>query len=204
MKIYLLLLSLFAVLPVHAQSSADSLAAAVMKASGYGNWAKIERIRFTFRVVVDGQEKLSSKHDWNVTGNSDTVSWAGKTVVVDLGKPGSSDDEKAAFQRWTNDAYWLLAPLKLKDPGTTLTLPAENILEIAFKNVGLTPGDRYIYEIGPVTFLPKSWTFMPNAETKKVATWEKYITSGGLTLSTYHKMGNVELYIDGLEVTATP
>ena len=192
-----LFLTLLACLPLQAELADD-----VMIASGAANWPKVERVQFTFRVVIDGQEKVAAKHDWNVTANTDAVSWAGKMVTVNLGQPGTSEDEKAAFQRWTNDAYWLIAPLKLKDIGAVLTQPAENQLELSFQNVGLTPSDRYLYEINPATHLPKMWTYMPNPETKKLASWEKYVTTGGLTLSTYHKMGNVELFIDGLEVTA--
>ncbi|HEX8371826.1 MAG TPA: hypothetical protein VF585_03530, partial [Chthoniobacterales bacterium] len=123
MKKRLLLLSLLAFLPLRADPTADALAERVMQASGAANWPKVDRIQFTFRVVVDGQEKVSAKHDWNVAANTDTVIWGGKTVTVDLGKAATSEDEKAAFQRWTNDAYWLLGPLKLKDPGTELTQP---------------------------------------------------------------------------------
>lgn len=203
-KKHLIFLSLLAFLPAHAETTVDQLADKVMQAAGSANWSKVERVQFTFRVVIDGQEKVAAKHDWNVTANTDFVSWSGKTVTVDLGNPGSSEDEKNAFQRWTNDAYWLIAPLKLKDNGTVLTQPAENQLELSFKEVGLTPGDRYLYEIDTQTNLPRAWTYMPNPETKKLATWEKYVTTGGLTLSTYHKMGNVELFIDDLKVTPRP
>ena len=199
-----LLLILLATLPMQATPNPDQLATAMMTASGALNWMKVERVRFTFRVVVDGVEKVSAKHNWNVATDSDAITWEGKTVNVNLQNPGISPDEKAAFQRWTNDAYWLLAPLKIKDPGTELSQPAENSLEISFKAVGLTPGDHYVYELNPATHLPTVWTYMPNPSTKKLATWEKYVTSGGLTLSTYHKMGNIEIYIDGLDVSAKP
>jgi hypothetical protein len=199
-----ILLLLAAVLPVQANPAADQLADRIMEASGASNWPKVERVQFTFRVVVDGQEKMAAQHDWDVVANTDRVTWSGKTVTVDLSNPGEGADEKAAFKRWTNDAYWLLAPLKLKDPGTKLTLLGEGLLEISFNQVGLTPSDRYIYEIDPETNLPKSWTFLPNPETRNVASWEKYVTMGGLTLSTYHKMNNAEIVIDDLKVVAKP
>lgn len=199
-----LLLILFAALPVQAAPDPTQLATAMMTASGSQNWMKVERIRFTFRVVADGVEKVVAQHDWNVAANTDTVTSEGKSVTVNLQSPSMALAEKVAFQMWTNDAYWLLAPLKIKDPGTELSQPAENSLEISFKAVGLTPGDHYVYEINPANHLPTAWTYMPNSSTKKLATWEKYVTSGGLTLSTYHKMGNVEIFIDGLDVRTTP
>ncbi len=199
-----LLLILLAALPLQAEFTPDQLATVMMNASGALNWLKVERVRFTFRVVVDGQEKLSAQHDWNVVSETDTVTWDGKTETINLHNPGSSPGQKAAFQRWTNDSYWLLAPLKIKDPGTDLTQSTADSLEISFNGVGLTPGDHYIYEIDPTTHLPKTWTYLPNPSTKKLATWERYVTSGGLTLSTYHKMGNVEIFIDGLDVTTKP
>ncbi len=199
-----LLISALAALPLHASPTVDELADQVMQAAGSANWPKVTRVQFTFRVLIDGQEKLAATHEWNVPANTDIVTVGGQSTTIDLANPGSSDEQKSAFARWTNDAYWLIAPLKLKDSGTLLSMPADNELQIAFKNVGLTPGDRYLYEIDPSTYLPKTWTYMPNPETKKIATWEKYVTSGGLTVSTYHKMGSVEIFIDGLLVSTAP
>lgn len=194
-----LLLGSFVLLitPIHA----EDLASEVMQASGAAHWPSVERIQFTFRVVANGVEKVSAKHDWDLVKNTDTVSWAGKTVTVDVVHPGVSAEEKSAFQRWTNDAYWLLAPLKLRDAGATLEQPDAHSLAISFNGVGLTPGDHYLFEIDPANHLPKSWSYMPRPGVSNPATWEKYVNSGGLTLSTYHKMGGAEIFIDDLRVT---
>ena len=198
----IILLTLLAALPLHAENNVEQLTDQVMQAAGYAYWPEVKRIQFTFRVIIDGQEKVSAKHDWNIAANTDIVTWENKTIAIDLTKPGKTKDDQAAFARWTNDTYWLIAPLKLKDKGTQLTQPVENQLELSFQQVGLTPGDRYIFEIDPATHLTNAWTYMPNHKTKKVGTWEKYVTQSGLTLSTYHKMGNIEIYIDNLKVTS--
>ena len=40
-----------------------------------------------------------------------------KTRESNLGAPGTDEDSKTAYGRWVNDSYWLLAPLKVRDPG---------------------------------------------------------------------------------------
>ena len=41
--------------------------------------------------------------------------------MVNLAEPASDEDAKAAYARWVNDSYWLLAPLKLKHRGVNVT-----------------------------------------------------------------------------------
>ena len=74
--------------------------------------------------------------------------------------------------------------------------------DLSFTQVGLTPGDTYRFYIDPATSLPAAWEYRPKPGVSKHATWEKYVSQAGLTLSTYHRMGSVEIFIDNLEVTA--
>ena len=58
-----------------------------------------------------------------------------------------------AYGHWINDSYWLFMPFKLKDSGVTLKYkgfgtvesehPAE-VLELTFKNTGMTPNNKYL------------------------------------------------------------
>jgi hypothetical protein len=193
-------------------SAADGtqLAQEVMKASGGENWGKVQTIDFTFAVEKNGKKVASAEHHWNVAAQTDEVKWKGKDVKVDLANPGSSTDEKAAFARWVNDSYWLLAPLKLRDKGVTTEAEGtkeingakRDVLKLSFAQVGLTPNDEYRLYVDPQTKLVTYWDYMPKGDKGMSGTWEDYQKSGGLTLATDHKMDNdVRIRIENLKVT---
>ncbi len=118
---------------------------------------------------------------------------------------------KSAYARWVNDSYWLLAPLKLLDPGVMLGYegtkemdgaPCE-ALRVSFEKVGLTPGDQYVLYIDPQTKLVRSWDYIPKADTVMHSTWEKYQSVGGLNLATEHNFeGKMIRFADVKVVTA--
>lgn len=188
-----------------------SLAKQVMEAAGTRKWPDVSRVKFTFNVTVDGTRKVSAKHDWDTRNGKDTVEWNGKIATANLWNPDKNQGNAVeAYKRWVNDSYWLLAPLKLGDKGAivketgTKMIEGESLptLELHFDNVGLTSNDRYVLYIDPKTKLVKFWDYMPDEKTKKTATWEGYVQSGGLTLSTRHEMGNAVITITDLEVIA--
>lgn len=181
-----------------ASAQADALAAEVMKASGAEAWPRVTRIRFTFNVDRDGKRAASVKHDWDVRAGTDTVTWNGKTVSVNLRESNHAGDAKDAYARWVNDSYWLLAPLKVMDGGVRRTTgPAETIdgksyerLHLSFDNVGLTPSDRYNLWVDPQTKLVRYWDYIPAKGEPRRFTWENYQDFNGLKLSTKHALGN--------------
>ena len=163
------------------------LAVDVFEAHGGVDWATVKRLRYTFRVEENGVEKLAAEHDWDKQEGR-------VTVKVNDGEPmetGTADGEGEAFSRWTNDAYWLVAPLKLLDPGVNAAeleplADGTRQLLVGFGDVGMTPEDTYLYEIEPDTHLVRAWTYMPDAETKRRFEWSGYERFGPLTLSTDH------------------
>ena len=184
-------------LPLRAQESQDKaqqLAKDVWKASGGENWPKVKELRFTFVVEQDGKELTSAEHDWNVAAGTDRVKWKGKDVTVNLAAPAQDEDGKAAYGRWVNDSYWLLAPLKILDPGVRVSYEGMKdadgasweTLRVSFEKVGLTPGDNYLLYIDPDTKLVQAWDYMPKADTVMHGTWDKYEDFGGLKLATEH------------------
>jgi len=189
--------------------SGASLANAVWKASGGENWPNVKTIDFTFAVEKEGKTVASVKHHWDVAAQTDRVQWKGKDVTVNLAEPGTEEDAKAAYARWVNDSYWLLAPLKLKDHGTNVGAEGtkqmdgaeREVLRLSFGKVGLTPNDQYLLYIDPKTRLVSSWDYMPEPGKSMHATWEDYQKSGGLTLATDHQMGEARIRILGLKVT---
>jgi hypothetical protein len=109
------------------------------------------------------------------------VKWKGKEVTVNLRTPAQDDDSKAAYARWVNDSYWLLAPLKVLDPGVKLTYEGPKdcggakceTLRMSFEQVGLTPGDQYVLYIDPETKLLRAWDYIAKPESVTHGTWEK-------------------------------
>ena len=190
--------------------SAATLAQAVWQASGGENWSRVQTIDFTFAVEKDGKTIASADHHWDVAAQTDHVKWKGKDVTVNLAEPASDANAKAAYGRWVNDSYWLLAPLKLKDRGVNLTDEGKKemdgteceVLRLSFGKVGLTPNDQYRLYIDPKTKLVSSWDYMPEPGKSLHGTWTDYQESGGLKLATDHQMdGGVRIRILNLKVT---
>lgn len=187
----------------------QQLADAVIKASGGENWPKVKGLDFTFNVEGDGKLLFEAKHKWDLVKNTDEVTWNGKTVTVDMNdaeKP--SGDKMEAFKRWTNDSYWLLAPLKLRDKGTHLADGGEmtikgktyKVLHLSFGKVGLTSGDQYDLYIDPETNLVRFWKYMPASHKPVHGTWDDYKDFNGLKLCTSHLFGNKHIFFTGVKV----
>lgn len=172
----------------------ESLAQVVWRASGGEHWPHVRSIDFTFAVQKGGETVLSAVHHWDVAAQTDHVKWKDKDVTVNLADPGSDEDAKAAYARWVNDSYWLLAPLKLKDRGAKVAEEGRKeidgaereVLRLSFGKVGLTPNDQYFLYIDPETKLVTSWDYIPKSGKSMHATWADYRKSGGLTLATNH------------------
>lgn len=209
-----LLLSVVLILSATAlgDERARQLADEVMQASGIEAWNDVKRVRFTFNVTamteLGEKEVISASHDWDRAAGTDTVTWNGKTVTVDLANPGDNADAQAAFARWTNDAYWLIAPLKLADGGLKLAHRGERekegkqyeILHLSFETVGLTPGDQYELYVNPQSRRIEWWVYMPNPRERATFTWEGYRTFDGVTLSTEHRAGLRRIFFTDISV----
>ena len=202
-------LSLSRILAAEGDALAQQVAREVWKASGGENWSNVKRIRFAFVVEENGKELARAEHDWDVAAGTDEVQWKGKQVKVNLAAPGADEDSKAAYARWVNDSYWLLAPLKILDPGVTVKSEGTKevggvrceTLQLSFAQIGLTPGDKYNLYIDPQTKLVRAWDYMPDAEKTMHGTWDKYENFGGLHLSTEHNFGGKMIKLTNIEVT---
>jgi hypothetical protein len=215
MKTTCLILAALTLLPLAVVAADDSakaeqLAQEVWQAAGGPNWPEVKAIDFTFAVVKDGKTVARAQHHWDVAAQTDHVQWKDKDVTVNLANPGSDENAKAAYARWTNDSYWLLMPLKLRDRGLHVTSEGmkemdgakREVLHLSFDKVGLTPGDNYRLYIDPASKRVISWDYMPEPGKSMHGSWDGYEKSGGLTLATEHKMDDVEIKILDLKVTA--
>ena len=156
------------------ENGADSLAWRIVEsAGGLDAWHGLRRLRFDFAVVRDTVETFRARHLWDrPTGRYRVEYPVGQdstlVALFNVQRFAPSAPEGAAFingrpldatpqqerlieahERFVNDSYWLLAPLKLFDPGVRRALApdsardAADVLLLSFDGVGLTPGDRY-------------------------------------------------------------
>jgi hypothetical protein len=192
---------------------AQELAREVWRASGGENWQNVQQIRFTF-VVADQEKELARvQHEWDLVAGTDRVRWRDKegnekTATVNLANPPADGDGKAAYARWVNDSYWLLAPLKVLDPGVKLSQEGtkelngveHELLRLSFEQVGLTPNDQYVLYIHPETKLVSAWDYIPNEEKVMHSTWEDYQQFGGLKLATLHQFNGRTIRFEDVAV----
>ncbi|MEP6936668.1 MAG: hypothetical protein ABI871_01230 [Chthoniobacterales bacterium] len=191
-------------------ATSDSLALQVWKASGGENWQKVKQLRFTFVVEQDGKTVASAQHDWDVAAGTDHVKWKDKDVTVNLAAAAQDENSKVAYARWVNDSYWLLAPLKIRDQGVTVTeegtREAEGVsmqlLRLKFAEVGLTSTDQYLLYVDPETKLVRSWDYIPATGEGMHATWDKYQNFDGLNLATEHSFNGKMVKFTDIEVIA--
>ena len=99
------------------------------------------------------------------------------------------------YRAWINDSYWLVMPYKLKDTGVTLRYrgleatedgrPAE-VLELTFKDVGVTPQNKYAVWIEQESRLVTQWAFYSEAadtEPRFTGPWTNWRRHGSILLS---------------------
>jgi len=102
---------------------------------------------------------------------------------------------KASLSSWINDAYWLVMPYKLKDPGVTLRDLGEgrtadgraaDVLELTFAGVGDTPQNKYHVWVLRDSGLVGQWAFFSTAgdtEPAFVCPWSDWKRFGRIMLS---------------------
>ncbi|RDV37033.1 hypothetical protein DV096_16110 [Bradymonadaceae bacterium TMQ3] len=193
------------------EGPAGELAARVYEAHGGQRWPQVEELGFRFVVKNKGEESFAASHDWKVWEGVDRVRWTDEnggewdvTVNLDDGvaREASRDGEalegealevagKSAYTRWINDAYWLLMPIKVFDPGVSLGYegPVERdgetleVLELSFEGVGLTPGDRYLVQVDPQSHEVRAWEMhLQGDRPPQLVDWDDYQELGPLRL----------------------
>ncbi len=137
---------------------AEALADKMMQAVNCAAWDSIGAVSWTF---VGVNEHLWDKHAHRVR-----VRWGGNMeALVDInsqtglafkgGVALAGDAAREAVDKgwklWVNDSFWLNAPCKARDGGTTRSLVnLENGKEgllISYHSGGATPGDKYLWEL---------------------------------------------------------
>ncbi len=115
------------------------------------------------------------------------------------------DDESVkskAFEYFYNDSFWLIAPFKIKDPGTIRKLvdyEGEKALLVQYTSGGVTPGDSYLWIVDS-NYKPKAWRFWASIVPigGMYFTWEGWQQVEGAWISTQHS-GLVSINIKNLQ-----
>ncbi len=146
-------------LPPHAAGpAADELARSVERAVAKEAWDRTGAVRWTFL----GRHE----HLWDRSRGLSRVRWGTTEVLVELGRiagrayrdgreVGGPEREalvKTAYGYWVNDSFWLNPMAKLFDEGVsrfTAQVDGRQALLVRYMSGGLTPGDSYLYLLGP-------------------------------------------------------
>ncbi|NVO86394.1 hypothetical protein [Hymenobacter terrestris] len=189
-----------------AGSDARALALAdqvMEKMGGYGAWQQTRLLGWDF---LDGSYQLWDKQTgdfrwqkdstvalYNLSTKQGQVYRAGQDISA---SPEGQKLLSRMYPIWVNNSWWLLMPYKLKDSGVTLTYkgpgqlmsgqPAE-VLNMTFKNVGVTPDNKYEVLIDPQTKLVEEWAYFPKATDAQPAfrrRWTGYQQYGPILLAT--------------------
>lgn len=200
-------------LPISKPSpEADALALEMLDALNYDAYKNTDFIEFTF----------SNRHHfkWNKTNQTCEVYWKSYQVNLDLkhtknskvfvGNQAYNGIEKQeiiakALGYFNNDTFWLVAPYKVFDKGTTRSIATndagEKGLLITYSSGGNTPGDSYLWHLDknnkpkkfqmwtsilPIKGFPSSWSDWKTTET-------------GAELPTFHSLSIIGIEISGIK-----
>jgi hypothetical protein len=100
-----------------------------------------------------------------------------------------------AYRVWINDSYWLVMPYKLKDSGVKLEYLGEDTtregnpahkIELTFREVGVTPQNKYHIWVDQESNLVTQWAFFREntmEEPNFITPWADYKKHGEILLS---------------------
>lgn len=204
----LLLASLFLLAPKSPGTSdkkAIEIAKQVMKAmGGQQAWDNTHYISWNFfgsRTLVWDKWSGDVRIEWLKKSQKIIVNLNDNTGKVQLnGVEQTSPDSLAKYLQmgkaaWINDAYWLVMPFKLLDPGVTLKYLGPNktddgrkadLIQLTFDNVGVTPENKYKVWVDAETHLVTQWAYFQNftdTEPKFTNAWSEYKRYSNILLS---------------------
>ncbi len=165
------------------------------------------------------------QHLWDRERSLSRVSWGSVTVLQHLSRREGlafdagqqvTDPERRqelveqAWAHFANDSFWLAAPFKARDPGTSLGMGLagedEGVL-VSYAQGGVTPGDAYLWVVDaegrPVAW--RMWvSILPIGGER--TTWEGWLElDTGAWVATRHRFAHVpfELVLSDVRGAAT-
>lgn len=199
-------------------SDADALARRMMAASGYEAWNATGAVAFSFRG--------KNHHLWDRQRGYLRISYDDLVVWLDLssrrgiaerkGQPLAGQELVLALDKaWAlfcNDTFWLNPLAKLFDDGVQRyevaaeeDHPGTEALLITYTSGGTTPGDSYLWFVGP-DGLPTHWRMWTSILPIKglEASWEGWTTlPTGAKVATRHAIGPASLELNDLRAAAS-
>ena len=162
--------------------AANALARKMEAALNKDAWDDTRFVSWQFRTGTD--------YLWDKDRKAVRVKWGDTEVylrtqnqsgrVFENGKEVTDEEQKQASlaKAWAffaNDSFWLCAPMKAFDPGTTREIvkleDGSDGLLVRYNSGGVTPGDSYLWHLTEEG-LPKAWQM-----------WVNIIPVGGLEFS---------------------
>lgn len=184
--------------------AAIQLADSIMHAmGGRENWDKTHFISWNFfgrrNLIWDkhaGRVRIESQPDStiylvNISNGEGRVRIKGTEITEPDSLKKLLDKAKSI---WINDSYWLAMPFKIKDSGVTIKYMGEdtlsgqrfNSLILTFKEVGVTPQNKYKLFVDKHEKLVRHWAYFSNASQDTanfVRPWDNYQKYGNILLS---------------------
>lgn len=161
--------------------AAEALAQKMAQATHKAAWDSVGAVCWNFA--------NRQQHLWDKKRHLAKVQWKTYEVLVDINKKtgiafknGARVAEKdnttlveKAWKFWVNDSFWLNAPAKIFDPGTSRSFvkmeDGSDALLVQYSSGGATPGDAYL------------WLLDKNGRPKAWRLWVKIVPLKGLEFS---------------------
>ncbi len=196
--------------------NADAMAQSMLEALNQPAWDTLKYLKWEF---TGGHRYI-----WDKQGNKAIVDWDDYRVLLDLDKidgvalkgamevPADQKEEliKKAWSIWCNDSFWMFAPFKVFDPGTSRsvvkTKDGQKGLMVSYESGGVTPGDGYLWLLDekniPTGY--KMWTSIIPVKGMYMS-WENWKTlKGGAKVAIGHKSPLLSFEMKGVEEGDSP
>ncbi|MEM0993715.1 MAG: hypothetical protein AAF847_11355 [Bacteroidota bacterium] len=194
---------------------ADQLAQKMLAAVDQTAWDSTRYVQWTFAGMHD--------YFWDKERHLVEVKWSDKTVLLnpneisgkawegDAALEGDAADKlvKKAWSFFVNDGFWLNAPVKAFDVGTSRSIvqleDGSEGLMVSYASGGLTPGDSYLWLLDE-NGLPTAWKMwikvIPIGGIE--SSWEAWTTlSTGAKVATQHKTKGITLELTNVKAGQT-
>lgn len=164
-----------------AGADADALAHKMATAINKPAWDTTEVVQWTFKglhTFVWDKKRHLTQVEWGAyrvildINNKTGLAWKNGELIADNSKTLKLVEQ--AWKYWVNDSFWLNAPAKAFDNGTTRKIvdyEGNKALLVMYGSGGVTPGDAYLWILDD-NGLPKAWKL-----------WVKIIPIGGMEFS---------------------
>lgn len=197
----------------HKDPKAVEIAKTMQEAmGGLSNWQNAHFVRYDFIVSHDGKTMMSRSHLWNKqTGDyrleEKTKDGKSEVALFNIGtKQGSvyvdgkkvegdeaQADLKQAYAAFVNDSWWLDMPWNWLNSGVNLKYlgakkrgsEMDDVVELTFNHVGLTPGDMYHAYVSRKSHLMTHWEYVLQSHQKGSWDW-LYTETNGIKLPRTH------------------